>query len=233
MTTFYTLHIITPCIQFVMNHFLDGNQPLVIDGKPRFGHFADALKQLDRENFLYQNPFGEVNSDFDKWLGCKDFRYFGGMSDSLIFGCAIAHLRYLAVAFVYVYDVDSGQLWSRSWRSPLGLGFKLADNPRAGESTFRIPGIVNITMRYNDSPREKILLLKCRGLTIEARLDDGSAIARVWEDANEKDRLKIQGSPTFVFDGGRTMLYGNFSFGVLHATCEELVRGLFPGGSAC
>jgi predicted DsbA family dithiol-disulfide isomerase len=68
---------------------------------------------------------------------------------------------------------------------------------------------------------------------IEARLDDGSAIARVWEDANEKDRLKIQGSPTFVFDGGRTMLYGNFSFGVLHATCEELVRGLFPGGSAC
>ena len=68
---------------------------------------------------------------------------------------------------------------------------------------------------------------------IEARLDDGSAIAMVWEDANEKDRLKIQGSPTFVFDGGRTMLYGNFSFGVLHATCEELVRGLFPGGSAC
>lgn len=68
---------------------------------------------------------------------------------------------------------------------------------------------------------------------VERRLDDGSALARVWEDQNEKDRLRLQGSPTYVFDSGRAMLYGNVAYGVLHATIDELLRGLRPEGSAC
>ena len=68
---------------------------------------------------------------------------------------------------------------------------------------------------------------------IEQRLDDGSALAAVCEDHAEKERLRIQGSPTYVFDGGRAMLYGNFDYGILRSTVEELVRGAGPGGSAC
>jgi predicted DsbA family dithiol-disulfide isomerase len=68
---------------------------------------------------------------------------------------------------------------------------------------------------------------------IEARLDDGSALAAVCEDHAEKERLHIQGSPTYAFDGGRAMLYGNFDFAILHSTVEELVRGIGPGRSAC
>lgn len=68
---------------------------------------------------------------------------------------------------------------------------------------------------------------------IEARLDDGCALAAVCEDHAEKERLRIQGSPTYVFDGGRAMLYGNFDYGILRCTVEELVRGAGPGGSAC
>jgi predicted DsbA family dithiol-disulfide isomerase len=68
---------------------------------------------------------------------------------------------------------------------------------------------------------------------IESRLDDGSALAAVWEDQAEKERLHIQGSPTYVFDGGRAMLYGNFDFGILHSTIEELLRGVEPGCSTC
>jgi predicted DsbA family dithiol-disulfide isomerase len=68
---------------------------------------------------------------------------------------------------------------------------------------------------------------------IERTLDDGSGLAAVWEDHNEKERLRIQGSPTYVFDGGRAMLYGNFDYGMLRSTVEELVRGSHPGSSAC
>jgi predicted DsbA family dithiol-disulfide isomerase len=68
---------------------------------------------------------------------------------------------------------------------------------------------------------------------VERGLDDGVALAALWEDYAEKERLRIQGSPTYVFDGGRAMLYGNFPFGVLHATVDELVRGGGPGGSLC
>jgi len=67
---------------------------------------------------------------------------------------------------------------------------------------------------------------------IEARLDDGSALAAVCEDHAEKERLHIQGSPTYVFDDGRAMLYGNFDYAILHATIEELLRGVDPGCSS-
>lgn len=68
---------------------------------------------------------------------------------------------------------------------------------------------------------------------IEQRLDDGSALAALWEDHVEKERLRLQGSPTYVFDNGRAMLYGNFDYGILHSTVEELARGVEPGGSVC
>lgn len=68
---------------------------------------------------------------------------------------------------------------------------------------------------------------------LAARLDDGSALALLWEDERRKQELKIQGSPTYVFDGGRAKLYGNFSFGILQATVQELVSGLEPGASGC
>lgn len=68
---------------------------------------------------------------------------------------------------------------------------------------------------------------------IERRLDDGTALAAVYEDHAERERLHIQGSPTYVFDGGRAMLYGNFDYAILRSTVEELVRGARPGGSAC
>ena len=67
----------------------------------------------------------------------------------------------------------------------------------------------------------------------ERRLDDGSALAAVCEDHAEKERLRLQGSPTYVFDGGRAVLYGNFDYAILQSTIEELVRGIDPGGSAC
>jgi predicted DsbA family dithiol-disulfide isomerase len=68
---------------------------------------------------------------------------------------------------------------------------------------------------------------------IEQQLDDGRALAALWEDYLETQRLKLQGSPSYVFDGGRTMLYGNFTYGVLHATVEELLHGSRPEGSTC
>jgi predicted DsbA family dithiol-disulfide isomerase len=68
---------------------------------------------------------------------------------------------------------------------------------------------------------------------IERALDDGSALAQLWEDHNERERLRLQGSPSYVFDGGRAVLYGNFGYGILKATVDELVRGLCQGGSNC
>lgn len=68
---------------------------------------------------------------------------------------------------------------------------------------------------------------------LERRLDDGTGLSALWEDHARREKLGLRGSPTFVFDGGRAMLYGNFSEAVLNATVEELVKGLVAGGSDC
>ncbi len=68
---------------------------------------------------------------------------------------------------------------------------------------------------------------------LERGLDDGTGVSALWEDHARREQLGLRGSPTFVFDGGRAILYGNFSEAVLNATVEELVKGLVAGGSEC
>ena len=155
-----------------MSQILDAKQALIINGQPRFGYFDDALSTINSQDFVYETPFGSQRADWQKWLGFKEFQYFGGMSNQLIFGCAIAHLRYVAVAFVYVYDIEKRDLWSKSWRSPLGLGFSLASNSLNGETHFKIPALVDIKLNYQDHPRQKTLIIKCKELHIEARMDE-------------------------------------------------------------
>jgi predicted DsbA family dithiol-disulfide isomerase len=68
---------------------------------------------------------------------------------------------------------------------------------------------------------------------IEGALDDGRALAALWEDHQERETLGIQGSPTYVFDDGRAILYGNVSEGVINATVDELLGGTIAGRSEC
>lgn len=69
--------------------------------------------------------------------------------------------------------------------------------------------------------------------SLERRLDDGSAVALLWEDERARLAAGIRGSPTYVFDGGRAILYGNFPFSVLRAVVAELLGGIDLGGSRC
>jgi predicted DsbA family dithiol-disulfide isomerase len=68
---------------------------------------------------------------------------------------------------------------------------------------------------------------------LATRLDAGTALAALFEDFEDKEAVGIPGSPTWIFDGGRARLYGNFDETILHATVDALVRGLDVGGSAC
>lgn len=69
--------------------------------------------------------------------------------------------------------------------------------------------------------------------TIEADLDDGTALASLWEEHLDREADRVQGSPCYVFDGGREMLYGNVADTVIRATIDALLDGLEPGGSEC
>ena len=59
---------------------------------------------------------------------------------------------------------------------------------------------------------------------IERTIDDGSAFARLSTDYQTADRMKIDGSPTFVLNDGRQKLFGNVGFRVIEANIREVLR---------
>jgi len=65
---------------------------------------------------------------------------------------------------------------------------------------------------------------------IQTRLQDGSAIAALMNDYRQAKAESIKGSPTYVLDSGRQMLFGNVGYRVIHANIEELLRK--PKGEA-
>jgi len=59
---------------------------------------------------------------------------------------------------------------------------------------------------------------------IEHLMHSGSAFARLAADYRDADKMRIEGSPSFVLDEGRQKLYGNIGFRLLEANIEELLR---------
>ena len=43
-------------------------------------------------------------------------------------------------------------------------------------------------------------------------------------DYQDADKMRIEGSPSFVLDEGRQKLYGNVEFRLLEANIQELLR---------
>jgi predicted DsbA family dithiol-disulfide isomerase len=59
---------------------------------------------------------------------------------------------------------------------------------------------------------------------IRERLDNGSAFAAMCEDNELKEKYRIQGSPTYVLNEGRQILYGNVGYKIIAANIDELLN---------
>lgn len=68
------------------------------------------------------------------------------------------------------------------------------------------------------------------GAALQSALLDGSALARLSDDQRSADDLGVRGSPTWVINEGRQILYGNVGYRILHANIDELLK--HPGTEA-
>ena len=59
---------------------------------------------------------------------------------------------------------------------------------------------------------------------IKKAIEDGSALSDLMYDTNLKERNKIDGSPTFLFNHGRLKLYGNVGYKLIKANVEEVLN---------
>jgi predicted DsbA family dithiol-disulfide isomerase len=68
------------------------------------------------------------------------------------------------------------------------------------------------------------------GAALQGALLDGSALARLSDDQRRVGDLGVRGSPTWVINDGRQILYGNVGYRILHANIDELLK--HPGAEA-
>jgi predicted DsbA family dithiol-disulfide isomerase len=59
---------------------------------------------------------------------------------------------------------------------------------------------------------------------IEGHIHDGTTFALLSSDYHDADKMRIEGSPSFVLNAGRQKLYGNVGFHLIEANIRELLR---------
>lgn len=144
------------------------------DGRPIFGVFGDAVREVNIAAYRHRSPMGGPAGAVASWLGFKQFQYFGVISDELLFGCALANLRTLGLAFVYLHLPGRGLVIEKSVRTPLGLGLDLSRSPIAGVSRLR-SGALAVEFGYEERPRAKSMRVTLgRELLVEARMDESA-----------------------------------------------------------
>ncbi len=64
-------------------------------------------------------------------------------------------------------------------------------------------------------------------------LQDGRAMAAISADLRSARDSGVKGSPTWVLNNGRQILYGNVGYRILHANIEELINNPSEEASWC
>ena len=55
-------------------------------------------------------------------------------------------------------------------------------------------------------------------------IHNGTAFAKLAADYQDADKMRIEGSPSFVLNEGRQRLYGDVGFRIIEANIQELLR---------
>lgn len=58
---------------------------------------------------------------------------------------------------------------------------------------------------------------------VRDKIETGEAITQLAADYELSQTLRVQGSPTYIMNEGRQILFGNISFGILEANVSELL----------
>ncbi len=59
---------------------------------------------------------------------------------------------------------------------------------------------------------------------IHGKIDSGLAIAAIFEDLQDARAAHVPGSPSFLFNSGRQVLYGNVGYKIIEANIAELLE---------
>ena len=141
-------------------------------GNVRLGIFSEPITEVNYRDYALTTPFGRPAGRWARHFGFNQFQFLGALSEELVFGCAIADIKYVGTAFMYLYEPSTRRLVERSFQVPLGLGISFDQSPETGRATFRSRH-AEISMTAGRSPCHRRLTARVAGgASIEAYFDE-------------------------------------------------------------
>ena len=138
------------------------------DGDVRFGIFPTAVSEVNYRDFDLRSPMDRRRGPLARHFGFNQFQFLGGLSESLVFGCAIIDIKLVGQAFLYFYEPNTRRFAEFSFRAPLALGTRFDQRPEDGSATFR-QGENRFAMTATSDPMERQLWVKlANGVEVEA-----------------------------------------------------------------
>ncbi len=189
-----------------------GERLIDSDGSVRLGIFSEPIADVNHRDYALTTPFGRPAGRWARHFGFNQFQFLGALCDDLVFGCAVADIKYVGTAFVYLYDPKARRLDEHSYRAPLGRGISFDQAPETGRAAVARRG-VEIEMTSGASPLYRRLVARfAGGDSIEAYFDEETprqhpmrictrAGATGWVYARKTAGMPVSGAVKW---GGRT-----------------------------
>lgn len=151
-----------------------GERVIDSDGNVRVGIFAGPIAEVNYRDYALATALGRPAGRWARYFGFKQFQFLGALSEELVFGCAIANVRYAGTAFLYLYEPSSKRMAEHSFQVPLGFRAEFDQAPETGRASFRSRAI-EITMTSGDTPRHRHLVLRLgESVSVDAYFDEES-----------------------------------------------------------
>jgi hypothetical protein len=113
-----------------------GDTLIDASGNVRFGIFPDPILDVNHRDFVLTDPFGRVRGRLARHFAFNQFQFLGALGEELVFGCAIADLKYVGTAFVYCYEPRTRRYVEHSLKRLLARGMRFDQRPEDGTATF-------------------------------------------------------------------------------------------------
>ena len=149
-----------------------GGRLIAADGNVRLGIFSEAIADVNYRDYALTTPFGRPAWRWARHFGFNQFQFLGALSEDLVFGCALADIKYAGTAFVYLYEPSSRRLAEHSFQAPLARGIRFDQAPETGRASLQSRR-AQIEMRAGVAPHHRRLAVTVTGgPTIEAYFDE-------------------------------------------------------------
>jgi hypothetical protein len=134
---------------------------ILANGQPQYGIFDEPIHEINHRDFDYRTVMDDKAGLLARYFHFNQFQFIGVLSERFILGCAIADVKYISNAFVYLYDRSTGEFDEISLLQALGRGTRLSRFPDEGSSQFRQRGYL-FSIEAHPQPRSRRLLVETR-----------------------------------------------------------------------